>query len=120
ERVQVVQVQRLPGDLREPDQQAFEQLPQAAEAAGQEGQVADAEVAVHGAPGDVGVGNVVTGRAQCRQQRAPERALAGQRLVGQVELVRQLAETGDEEAVEVEDLDLFGRLHARAHLPQVF
>ena len=46
ERIQIVEVQRLAGDLREADEQTFEQLPQAAEAAGEERQVADAEIAL--------------------------------------------------------------------------
>ncbi|KAG0771304.1 hypothetical protein G6F22_016594 [Rhizopus arrhizus] len=66
EREQVIQVQRLAGHLREPDQQAFQQLAQAQEAAGEEGQVADREVAAHRAPGDVGVGGVVAQRAHAR------------------------------------------------------
>ena len=119
ERIQVVQVQRLSGDLREADQQALEQLSQAAEAAGQEGQVADGEIAADRAPGDVGIGDVVAQGSERGQQRAPERAPPRQRAVGAEELLRQLAETGDEEAVEAEDLDLFRGLHAGAHLPDV-
>src|SRR5687768_13884864 len=104
EREQVVEIQRLSGYLRETDEQSFEQLPQAAEAARQEGEVADAEVALHRAPGDVRIRDVVTERAECREQRAPERAPPRQLAVGDEELVGQLAEAGDEEAVEVEDL----------------
>ena len=50
EREQVVEIERLAGDLREAEEQAFEQAPQPQEGAGQEGQVADAELAAHGAP----------------------------------------------------------------------
>ena len=117
---QVIEVQRLSGHLREPHEQAFQQLPQAAETAREEGEVADREIALHRAPCDVCVGDVVAQRAQRRQQRAPGRAPARQLAVGGVELVRQFAEAGDEEAVEVEDLHLFRRFHARAHLADVF
>ena len=110
----------MPRDLREADQQAFEQLPQPAEAAGEEGQVADGEIAAHRAPGDVGVGDVVAERAERREQRAPDRTLARKQAVGGEESIGQFAEARDEEAVEVEDLDLFRGLDAGAHLPQVF
>ena len=120
EREQVVEIQRLAGDLRETDQQSFQQLAQAAEAAGQERQVADAEIALDRAPGDVGIGEVVAQRPQRGQQRAPDRAAAGEGAVGAIELVGQLAVSGDQVAVEVEDLHLLRRLHAGAHLAHVF
>ncbi len=119
EREQVVQVQRLPGDLREADQQALQQLAQAQEAAGEEGQVTDAEVAADGAPGDVGVGDVVAQRAERGQQRAPQRAAAGQRPVGDVVAVGELAVAFNQEAVQVEDLHFLRGLDAGADLAQV-
>ncbi len=117
---QVVEVQRLSRHLREPDEQALQQLAQPAETARKEGQVADGEVARHRSPCDIGIGDVVTQRAQRCEQGAPERAPPGQLAIGDEEFVGQLAEAGDEEAVEVEDLHLLRRLHARAHLADVF
>ena len=116
---QVVQVQRLAGDLGEADQQPLQQLPQATEAAGQESQVADGEVAVHRAPGDVGVGHVVAQRAERGEQRPPHGPSAGEGAVGAEERLGQLAVTGDHVAMEVEDLHLLRGFHARAHLPHV-
>ncbi len=89
EREQVVEVERLPRDLREADQQAFEQVAQAPEGAGEERQVADGEVAAQRAPGDVGVGDVVAERAERGEQRCPSRARRMRELaVGRVERLR--------------------------------
>ncbi len=57
----------------------------AAERAGQERQVTDREFAGQGAPGDVGVGEVVADRADRREQRAPAGAAQGEAAVGVVE-----------------------------------
>ena len=90
EREQVVEVERLAGDLREADQQAFEQVAQPAERAGEEGQVADRELAVQRAPDDVRVGDVVGDRAERRQRAAPARAAQRERAVGLEEARREL------------------------------
>src|SRR5678816_570244 len=85
-----------------------------------EGQVAYGEIATYRAPCDVGVGDVVAERTERREQRAPYGTLARKQAIGGEEAIGQFAEARDEEAVEVEDLDLFRCLDAGAHLPQVF
>ena len=116
---EVVEVERLPRHLREAGEQAFEQVAQSAEGPGQEGEVADGEVAAQRAPGDEGIGQVVPRRAQRGEQAAPAGAAHGQAAVGFVELGGQRAVALDEEGVEAEDLHLLRRVHAGAGLAHV-
>ena len=85
EREQVVEVERLSCDLREADQQSFEQVAQAPERAGEERQVADAEFAVQRAPGDVRIRGVIGERADGGQRAAPARAAQREPAVGREE-----------------------------------
>ena len=114
EREEVVEVERLPGDGREAREQPFEERAEAAERAGEEREVADREVAADGAVDDDGVGGVIPQRADGGEARAPPGAADGEAAVGLVKRVGEIAVALGQEVVEAEDLDLFGRLVARA------
>ena len=119
EREEVVEVEGLARHLREADEEPLEQVAQPAERAGQEGEVADREVAAQRAPGDERVGHVVADGADGGEQAAPARAAGGQAAVGGVEGLGQRAVALDEERVQAEDLHFLRGLDAGPGLADV-
>ena len=71
---EIVEIERLARRRREARQQPLQKGAQAAERAGEKGEVADREVARQRAPGDVGIGEVVADGADRGEQAAPARA----------------------------------------------
>ena len=119
EREEVVEIERLPGDVGKADQETLEQRAQAAERSGEERQVADREFAVQRAQDDVRVGHVIGDRADRREHAAHRRAADGERAVGGEEARGERSVALDQERVEAEDLDLLRGLHAGAGLADV-
>src|ERR1700674_4305408 len=75
---QVVEIERLPRDLRKAKQQPVKQALEPEEGADQEGHVTEAELAGHGAPSDGGIGQVVRDGSERSEQAAPESAAGGE------------------------------------------
>src|SRR5690606_6800297 len=97
----------------------LKQTTQPPERTRQKGEIADRELARNRAPGDVGVGQVISDRADRREDSAPSGTAYRQPAIGGVEAVREASVALDQKAVEPENLDFFGRLHARRRLPQI-
>ena len=117
---EIVEIERLAGDLGDADQELFEQAVQPEERAGEEGKVAERELAVDGAPDDVGVGAVIGHVGERRKKPAPDGALGRQPAVVLHDGVGKPLETPDQKRSEAEQLYFLGGLGTGADVAQIF
>ncbi len=90
------------------------------ERSGEEGEVAQRERAVDGAPDDVGVGAVIGDGGKRREEAAPDGALDGETAVVAHDRVGEPLEAADEERPEAEEFYLLGGFGAGADVAQIF
>ena len=115
----ILEIQCRFRDAGEGSQQVLQLILQSVERTRQEGQISYGQYTANSPDDDEQICAIISEYAQDLEQCAPNGTLDGNRLIGFIIFIGNLAEASRQECIQAKYFDLFGGLHTRPDVSQV-